>query len=370
MAHIRGLMPLLVAVPLLLLLARTQTGVSEPQIVWRRLDAAEESLIRMRASYLWVSIWLRQYWGHYLLLCGVSAVAFWRLRQSATAEIRVLLLGLPLVGMGSLLLSYVLLEKIHWAFIPQFQPTRAILFVTAVAVITAACAGFQAIERKRWIEGGLWLVLTLAVPLGTRVADVLLPRSTVALQRLAVVCALSAALGYTAWLYSTSRIAGMALAAAALAPYFVFHGYLSIANYQNLFTPELSELARWARAHSHSNSVFLFPDSGRSLDPGVFRATALRTVYVDWKGGGQLNFLKSFGEIWWARWQDTMERSLTNEEYARRGIHYLVRNSGGANGAERVFGNARYSVYATAPLRLLARLPEECRTCFRRQAKP
>ena len=146
---------------------------------------------------------------------------------------------------------------------------------------------------------------------------------------------------------STSRVAGMALAAAALAPYFVFHGYLGVTNYPTLHTPELAELARWARAHTPPNSVFLFPDSGRTLDPGVFRANALRTVYVDWKGGGQLNFLKSFGEIWWARWQDTIERPLTNEEYARRGIHYLVRKPGGANGPERVFANARYSVYAT-----------------------
>lgn len=347
-ARIIGLAPLLAAVLLLLLLSRFQAGVNEPQILWRRIDPAEEQLMRMRASYVWVSIWLRQYWGHYLFLWGVSMFAYWRLRQRATAEIWLLLVGLPLVGLASLPVSYLLLEKLRWALMAQVQPTRALLFVTAVAVIAAGCAAFRAIERQRWIEGSVWLVLALAVPMGPRVADVLLPQNGIAAWRLAVICALAVTLVYTARLFSISRIAGTVLGAAALAPCFVFHGYLGITNYQNLHTPEIAELAAWARTSTPATAVFLFPDSGRNLDPGIFRATALRTIYVDWKGGGQLNFLKAFGEIWWARWQDTMERPLTSAEYARRGIHYLVRKPGVSYGTEPLFRNARYSVYATA----------------------
>ena len=50
-------------------------------------------------------------------------------------------------------------------------------------------------------------------------------------------------------------------------------------------------------------TIFVFPDAGHALDPGIFRCDALRAVYVDWKGGGQVNFFREFGEQWWFRWR-------------------------------------------------------------------
>ena len=55
-------------------------------------------------------------------------------------------------------------------------------------------------------------------------------------------------------------------------------------------TPELAQLSAWARASTPPDAVFLFPDVAHGLDPGIFRAEALRAVYVDWKSGGQANF--------------------------------------------------------------------------------
>jgi hypothetical protein len=49
--------------------------------------------------------------------------------------------------------------------------------------------------------------------------------------------------------------------------------------------------------------VFLFADRGKSLDSGIFRSEALRAIYVDWKGGGQVNYLPEPGLEWWSRWQ-------------------------------------------------------------------
>ena len=49
--------------------------------------------------------------------------------------------------------------------------------------------------------------------------------------------------------------------------------------------------------------MFLFPDAGHSLYPGLFRSEALRAVYVDWKSGGQVNYLKDFAGEWYTRWQ-------------------------------------------------------------------
>ena len=75
-----------------------------------------------------------------------------------------------------------------------------------------------------------------------------------------------------------------------------------VVNYPHLDTPELRQLSEWAAHSTARDAVFLFPDAGRSLEPGVFRSQALRTVYVDWKGGGQVNFVRGFGETWWRRW--------------------------------------------------------------------
>src|SRR5262249_31784867 len=78
-----------------------------------------------------------------------------------------------------------------------------------------------------------------------------------------------------------------------------------ISNIPNLHTPELAQLSSWAKSITPGDSVFLFADAGRSLDPGIFRAGSLRAVYVDWKSGGQANYLRDFGERWWFRWQQT-----------------------------------------------------------------
>ena len=61
-----------------------------------------------------------------------------------------------------------------------------------------------------------------------------------------------------------------------------------------------------------------------SLDPGIFRAEALRAVYVDWKGGGQVNFLKDFAMEWWSRWQDVMLKPIDPDHYRQLGISYIV----------------------------------------------
>ena len=73
--------------------------------------------------------------------------------------------------------------------------------------------------------------------------------------------------------------------------------------------------------------MFLFPDADQDLEPGVFRAAALRAVYVDWKAGGQVNFFKDLGEEWWSRWQKTMAQPFDPHDLGRYqglGIDYIV----------------------------------------------
>jgi hypothetical protein len=111
----------------------------------------------------------------------------------------------------------------------------------------------------------------------------------------------------------------------------------------------LLELSDWAQAHTSKDMVFLFADAERSLDPGVFRYYARRSVFVDWKVGGQVNYLRGFGELWWNRWQAAMAKPFDASrmpEYRTLGINYLVLREP-PRGCEVVFRNSKYSVVTT-----------------------
>jgi hypothetical protein len=118
-----------------------------------------------------------------------------------------------------------------------------------------------------------------------------------------------------------------------------------------LHTRELAQLSAWARASTSADAVFLFADGGKQLQPGIFRSEALRAVYVDWKGGGQINYLPDLGVEWWNRWQQTMAAPFDPRGFARYrplGIDYIVltpRNR--LPGRAPVFENAAYLVYAS-----------------------
>jgi hypothetical protein len=112
----------------------------------------------------------------------------------------------------------------------------------------------------------------------------------------------------------------------------------------------LAQLAGWARSGTARDSVFLFADAGRALESGIFRSEALRAVYVDWKGGGQVNYLRDFAEQWWFRWQQTLAREFKPENLSRSdalGIQYVVLQPENRLGRPAVFENARYLVYQT-----------------------
>jgi hypothetical protein len=119
-------------------------------------------------------------------------------------------------------------------------------------------------------------------------------------------------------------------------------------NYPRLHTPELDAVSKWAHDSTPKDAIFLFPDAGQKLEPGVFRARSQRALYVDWKGGGQLNFLPVFGKLWWARWQE-VEKPQTLDFYRSLGINYIVvPRAKQIAGIEPVYSNAAYVVYKIA----------------------
>ena len=260
--------------------------------------------------------------------------AYLRLRRQMTLELRFFQIGLLVVGMLSMPVSWLLLEQWKWALMPQFQPLRALLFVALCAIFSAACAGCVAVKTGRYLEAFAWFAAAYVVPVNTSITS--FPdwrRAAVILFLAAMACV-------------SLRLGRIAVAVTALAAFLLIPGLGHVVNYPNLHTPEVRELAAWARHSTAMDAVFLFPNAGKDLSPGIFRAEALRAVYVDWKGGGQVNYLKELGEQWWSRWQEANAGPRPADEYRKMGVDYLVLRPGAvAAGMTQVFANARFAVY-------------------------
>ena len=339
-----GLIPLVCATLVMLAASRHQAGVGEAQSFFNRLTPEQETLQRMRSSYVWVSTWWRTWLPHYLVLYALVLAGYWRIRAKASFDLRVFLVGLPLVGMLSVPVSWLLLEHMKWALMPQFQPMRALLFVVVVALFVAVSAAALAAERRRYWEAFLWLVPVFLVPAQVRLTAWPGGNRAAATALLAGlgVLALSAAARSRRW-------SAPALAAAALAGFFVIPTLGRVENYPRMHTPELAELSSWARQATARDAVFLFPDAGIGGAPGIFRAEALRAIYVDWKGGGQVNYLRELGEEWWHRWQQAGQGRFRPEymaKYEALSVDYVVLGPKNRVAARApVFENRFYTVY-------------------------
>lgn len=336
--RIYAFIPLFGAALLLLVASRHQAGVGETQAFFTRLTPLLERLQLMRAPYVWVSLWWRTWLPYYLLLYALALAAYWRLRKALSADMHFFLLGLPLVGILSMPLSYVLLEQMKWAIIPQLQPMRALLFVSLIAAFLAAAAGCRAAVKARHLESFCWFAAAYVVPAGITTAAV------PSWRRIAVVLVLGALAAGACSI--RGRGAATATVVAALAGFFLIPSLGGVRNYPELDSPELDQLAQWARTSTPKEAVFLFPDAGRQLYPGIFREHARRAVYVDWKGGGQVNYLEELGEQWWARWRNAMMKPKTLPEYRAMGIDYVVLRPAHRIPREHAaFENSRFVVY-------------------------
>ena len=341
----RKLIPLLAltAAGLVLLAAsRHEASSAETRPFFTRLDSHHEELQRMRAAYNYISLWWRQRIVHYLILYAATVIATLRLRRDMPQPLCFFCLGLPLMGLASMAVSYVLLERLHWALIPEVQPLRALLFVTAFAMLLGAAAAAKAVKSRHYVEALVWLVLAFLPPVNREIAWPGWNRGGVIVS-LAVLT-----LGAMWAIQSGSRWSKLAAAVAIVAPFFLIPIWGRVENYPYLHTPELTQLARWGRTSTPQDAVFLFPDADQNLEPGVFRAEALRAVYVDWKAGGQVNFFKDLGEEWWRRWQKTMAQPFDPKDLARYqglGIDYLVVSTKNKLAQPPVFQNALFAVY-------------------------
>ena len=351
--RILGLAPMLAGVVALLVMSRAQHGVTETQDFFSRIGPELERVQRLRASYNWVSLWPSYWFTNYAFLWMVSLAAYWRVRKSVVQDLKFFLLGLPVFGLLMIPLSYLLLERMKWIVIPQVQPARAVLFVVVTAMILAAVAAIRAAAERRWWESVLWMLPVYAVPVNTRVLEVLIPDLSQPLirTRFAIVVGLALLTTAAAWTVESRRRWALApWAAAILVPVLIIPTWGRMRNYATLDNPELRRLSTWGRTSTDKDAMFFFPDASHDLSPGVFRATSLRALYVDWKAGGQANFLKAFAHEWWSRWEKSGAEKFVGadmQSYRALGIDYIVLKS-----AHRIptlkpaFENARFVVYA------------------------
>jgi hypothetical protein len=318
----RALAPIAFAAAVLLASATAQ---GEPAF-YGRLTAAEEQLQRMRASYVWVSMWPAAWVVHWLIVMAVAAAAFWRVRGKAW-----ILGAMAVIGLATMPLSWLLLERMKWALVPQVQPMRALLFTGLAMQFFAAVAAFKV---RRWWEAAAWFFAAYVLVVQPVLTE------PWAWRAVAVVAVLSVA---SAW----RSAAAIAMAVAAFVAIPVAGG---VVNYPKQHTPELAQVSAWARASTSKDAVFLFPDARRGVEPGIFRSEALRAVYVDWKGGGQVNYVRGFGEEWWFRWQQTMVPKFSRAmlaKYNGLGIGYVVVQRKNALPMGAAFENSAYVVYST-----------------------
>jgi hypothetical protein len=272
------------------------------QAVFGSLTPLQEQLQRMRAPYAWISTWHPIWIGNFLLLAIVGGVAYTRLKLSR--ELKIFLVALPLLGLLTMPVSYVLLEHWKWVLMPQIQPLRMLLFVAVAAQFLTAAAGVRAIISKRLVEAAACFAVAYLIAVQPVLAD---PH---------------------AWLplWPPLRPA-----------------------YPALHTPALAQLSDWANTSTPQDAVFLFPDAGHNLAPGIFRAKALRAVFVDWKSGGQVNYSKAFAEQWWTRYQLTMTGPINVPKYQAFGIAYIVVKPEHRLPRPAVYENTSYLVYSTIP---------------------
>lgn len=343
---LRAFLPLGGAAAVLCVAALAQSGAGESHEFFLRIAADQERLLRLRASYNWVSIWFASVFPHYVALYLASLLLTMRLWDAAPRALRFFFLGLPLIAMLSMPLSYLLLERAKWILIPQVQPMRALLFLTVTVGLLAAVAGCRAAVRAQWWEALLCFALAYLIPVNTLVWQV--PGA----HRVALVLGLSLLACAAMWADArTSRWAGVAAAVVAVVAFFAVPSYGKVSNYPPLHSAELNALADWARGQTPKSAVFAFPDAGKDQHPGVFRAFSLRSVYVDWKSGGQANYFRDLGEIWWSRWQTVMVEPMDlarMDRYAAMGIDYVaVKASNARAGLAPVFRNDKFVVYKT-----------------------
>jgi hypothetical protein len=265
------------AIGLVFIFAALQRGETERQPLLGRVGPALERIQRLRGDYNWIDLWQSVWFWQYPLLMFYVTLAWRRMRGAMSPVVTFLTLALPLYGLLMVPIQYMLLDVGKWILIPQFQPARGVLFITAMAVILGAAAGWRAAQARRWLESAAWFVVVFAIPANGLVVQLFTwtQWTRIGLVALFVVLAMASA-----------RWRSM-LPVAVLAPFLLIPTVGGLKNYPQLHTPPLDELSAWARQNTAKDSVFLFEPRRNAHCMSIGRAEDRPICYPGWaKSGG------------------------------------------------------------------------------------
>ena len=368
------------------------------------IDPEWERWLRLRTPYVFISQWGRDEFCLLLWAGVILWLGWWRGKQAVSwilkSFIQITWLWAWLMVLG----SWVLLDHYKLALFPQVQPARALIFVVVFMLLlswTVALTGLAACPTK--LENYLWFISSLSFVLDRKLLLILWPllglefwknsclkrlrshhqekwiRRTSTLAQLALtICLLGTDpfhshlltwnfLKEMSFLVAVALGAGILLSARWIRPSIGQPFLLGAIGLLFLILPkvfakpaiapdrnEIQRLATWAKRMTPPDAVFLFPDANQDKSPGVFRYWAGRAVYVDWKGGGQINFSRSFAAEWWLRWEACMARPIEDnaiQELRKMGIDYVVTHkSHSLVGVELVHQTESFNVYHTGGL--------------------
>ena len=304
---LRPLWPvLLVFVLLLANLSQLQPGTPDTQAFFSRFSQQIAGIEKFRTPEVWISLWPVKYIYLYLAVFVVDIWATTRVWPALNRQTKWMFTVLPLFGILSLPFSGLLVEHYHWAAALRAQPMEALIYTAALAWLACGIAAVRALMQRGKGEALAWAILCLIM----------------------------------------------------LAP--------GISRLRAKKTdPAIAELASWAEDRTWGSSVFLFPDAGRELYPGAFRAQSRRALWVDWESGKQMNYVVALAPEWWNRWQETMKGPLSGghlQDMLSLPIDYFVfkrdhvvesESEGRIEPVKPVFLDERFAVYEASTLRIV-----------------
>jgi hypothetical protein len=352
---------LLVFALLLANFAQLQPGQSDRQISFGKIPDWLASLQRFRTDYVWVSTWAATYIWQYAAIFVLGLWATARVWPALNRQTRWFFLALPAAGLLSVPVSYIGVEWLRRFAVAQIQPAQNLLFTIAIASIACAIAGIRAARAQRIREGALWLVVVFAMAIDSSVFDFFRPRSLREAAAVALCLALACGLAALASRFGESRWRAAPFIALIAA---VFAIPAVLPRQPAVEMRPLAGVVNWAVANTWGSSLFLFPDAGRSTEPGIFRARSRRGLWVDWEGGVLVDYFEGAGAEWAQRWRQTAGRftPVRIQQLLPLEIdYYVLKRKNSLANIPPVFQNSRYVVYdahdlrnATEPLRLAA----------------
>jgi hypothetical protein len=363
---LRPTIPVLAVFVLLLAnFAQLQPGIAEQQSTFGKIPEAYIALQKFRTPHEYVSLWRAgEIWSYLAIwIVGIWAVA--RISPVLNRQVRWFFVALPACGILSLLLSFLLLDRLHLSLVPHVRPVLWILFTICLSLIACFVASARATRNRNPWEGALWFALPILVIVRTEFLDLFRVIDYAATLRLLVAIAFVLGAVYLIKL-TLKRLSALTLAIPLLA--------IAILLTTSKFTidraPDTAvlSLADWVKQNTWGSSMFLFPDLDRNGDPGLFRGRSERALWVDWNSGSLVPCFESFAAIWWERWHNTMQPGYSTQQLqADLELpidYYVLKTTNRLSGIKPVFANDEFLVYdandlrnAPGPLRAAATPP-------------